>query len=248
MQDNISILIIEDEEVWAQKLRIDLEQFGFTIAGVVDCIEDALPLILRKDFDITLIDINLNGKNSGIELGNMINQQIQKPFIFITGSTQDNLIIQAAAVHPSAFLTKPMHTASLFVSIQSAIHHFQSGLQKPVEKNRDKDSPYFFVKSGNRYKKVEWLDVLFLRSEKNYTVVVNKKNESFLIRSSLHRMLQYVIPGTLRNNFIQVNRAEVLQINHIDEILQDEAIIGSQSFSITESYNKELKQRLNMMT
>src|SRR6201986_130762 len=124
MTNEISVLIIEDEEIWAQNIIDDLNQFGFTIVNCVDNLEDALPAISANNFDIALLDININGKNSGIDLGRIISQTIKKPFIFITGSVNDDIVQETASVRPSAFLTKPVNPVSLFISIQSALHHF----------------------------------------------------------------------------------------------------------------------------
>ena len=102
MQSDISVLIVEDEETWARKLTYDLGQFGFNIVACVDCVEDALPAIRANNFDIALLDINLGGKNSGIELGKLINESVKKPFIFITGSVNDDIMEETASARPAA--------------------------------------------------------------------------------------------------------------------------------------------------
>src|ERR1700761_332551 len=115
MQNDISVLVIEDEETWAHQIMYDLKQFGFNVVACADTIEDALPAITANNFDVALLDINLNGKNSGIALGKLISQTIKKPFIFITGSLEDDTVAEAALALPSAFLTKPFNPASLFI-------------------------------------------------------------------------------------------------------------------------------------
>src|SRR6185437_4448341 len=107
MQHDISVLIIEDEETWMQKISYDLSQFGFKVVGCAANLDDALPAIRANNFDIALLDINLHGKNSGIELGKMISSTLKKPFIFITSSVHDGIIEETASAMPSAFLTKP---------------------------------------------------------------------------------------------------------------------------------------------
>jgi two-component system response regulator LytT len=143
MQNDISVLVIEDEETWSHQIRYDLQQFGFTVVGCADTVEDALPAITANNFDIALVDINLNGKNSGISLGRLISQNLKKPFIFITGSVLDDIIADAAAALPSAFLTKPFTPASLFISIQSAIHHFSAGQNAVPEKKEPEINNYY---------------------------------------------------------------------------------------------------------
>jgi DNA-binding LytR/AlgR family response regulator len=248
MQSDISILIIEDEEIWAENITDYLNQFGFNIVACVDNVEDALPAISANNFDIALLDINLNGKNSGIALGKIISQTVKKPFIFITGSVHDGIIEQTASVMPSAFLTKPVNPTSLFISIQSAIHHFYSDQSSIAAKSQQTDQNTFFVKVGNKYVKIDWQNVVYLQTEGNYTSIMTVDGNRYMIKSSMQKTLQYIIPEGLKSNFVQVNRAEVLNVKYIDEIKGDEAKTSHKSFTISDVYLKNLRQQLNIIS
>ena len=248
MQSDISVLVIEDEETWMQQIRYHLDQFGYKVVASAQTVEAALPAISANNFDIALLDINLNGKNSGIELGRLISQTLKKPFIFITSSIHDGIIDETAAAHPSAFLTKPFNPATLYISIQSALHHFSAGQPALPAKNTLVSANSFFVKMGNKYVRIDWEDVVCLRSETNYTNIITADNSTYMIRSSLQRTMQHIVPQGLKNNFVQINRAEVLHIKYIEKIVEDEAIVKGHSYSITESYVKNLKQQLNIVS
>jgi len=248
MQTDISVLVIEDEETWARKITYDLDQFGFNVVDCIDTLEDALPAIRANNFDIALLDINLSGKNSGIELGRIINETVKKPFIFITGSINDSILEETASTRPSAFLTKPFNPASLYISIQSAIHHFSAGKPALFPRDAAAVTDCFFVKLGNKYTRIDWQDVVCLRSERNYTGIITGDNANCVIRSSLQRTMQYIIPEGLRPNFIQINRGEVLNTKFIKGLVGDEAITDYQSFSITDGFVKNLKQHLNILS
>jgi len=245
MQSDISVLVIEDEETWMQQILYHLDQFGYKVTHHAYNIEDALTAIRSANFDVALLDINLNGKNSGIELGKLIGETRKKPFIFITSSIHDGIIDETAAARPSAFLTKPFNPASLYISIQSAIHHFTA--EHPI-KARLSSPESFFVKVGNKYIRVEWENVVCLRSEINHTNIITSDNSTYLIRSSLQRTIQHIIPETLKNNFVQINRAEVLHSKYIEKIIDFEAIVGRHTYGITETYIKNLKQQLNIVS
>jgi DNA-binding LytR/AlgR family response regulator len=247
MQNDISVLVIEDEETWAHQITYDLKQFGFTVSACVDTVEDALPAITANNFDIALLDINLNGKNSGIALGKLISQTIKKPFIFITGSVNDSIIADAADALPSAFLTKPFNPASLFISIQGAIHHFSAG-QNAAPDNNEPEINSFFVKLGNKYVRVDWGNVVCLRSDKNYTTIISSDNNTYMIRSTLQKTLQHLVPAPLKNNFVQISRGDVINKAFIKEVVDDEAITQHHTFSVTEAYLKNLKQQLNVIS
>lgn len=57
MQNEISVLIVEDEETWMLKIKQVLKQFGFNIAGSATNTDDALAAIRANNFDIALLDI-----------------------------------------------------------------------------------------------------------------------------------------------------------------------------------------------
>jgi DNA-binding LytR/AlgR family response regulator len=247
MQSDISVLIIEDEETWMQKIKHVLNQFGYKIAGTAGNLDDALAAIRANNFDIALLDINLHGKNSGIELGKLISGMLKKPFIFITSSVHDGIINETAAAMPSAFLTKPFNPASLYISIQSALHHFSAG--QPTETPKATASAdSFFVKLGNKYVRVEWQNVVYLRSETNHTSIVTNDGGNYMVRSSLQKTLQFIIPDALKTSFVQINRAEVLHIKYLEKIADNEAVTARQSFSISDVYIKNLKQQLNIIS
>jgi len=52
----------------------------------------------------------------------------------------------------------------------------------------------------------------------------------------------------LKNNFVQINRAEVLHSKYIEKIIDFEAIVGRHTYGITETYIKNLKQQLNIVS
>lgn len=247
MQSDISVLVIEDEEIWSHQIIYDLEQFGFTVVGCADSVEEALPAITANNFDIALLDISLNGKDSGIALGKLISQTIKKPFIFITGTTDDHTVAEAASARPSAFLVKPCNPASLFVSIQSAIHHFAAN-QIAAPAKSEQELTGFFVKVGNKYVRVEWQNVVCLRSAKNYTSIITGNDDTYMIRGTLQKTLQYIVPAALKNNFVQINRTDVLNKLLIKEVADDEAVTEHQTFGITDGYIKNLRQQLNVIS
>jgi DNA-binding LytR/AlgR family response regulator len=248
MQTDISVLIIEDEETWMLKIKQVLNQFGYTVAGEAGNVDDALAAIRANNFDIALLDINLHGKNSGIELGKLISGMLKKPFIFITSSVQDGIVGETASAMPSAFLTKPFNPAALYISIQSALHHFSAGQAAEAPKATTAPVDSFFVKLGNKYIRVDWQNVVYLRSETNHTSIVTTSGDAYTVRSSLQKTLQHIIPEALKNGFVQVNRAEVVHTKYLEKIADNEAIVAGRPFTISDVYMKNLKQQLNIVS
>jgi len=246
MEHTISILIVEDEEIWMYSLSKMLEDFGFAVAKIVSTVDDALSAFSNCEYDLILMDINLGGKNSGIELGRIVNKLYKKPFIYITAS-HGHEIRDAASANPSAYLPKPINSSSLYIAIQNAINNFSNYL--PSSQYDDIGLDSFFVKHGNRYKKVSWKDVAYISAGKNYIGVFNTTDKTeYFIRSSLQKTMQHLIPKSLQKQFIQINRAEVVQFSFILEVMNDEVKTAYKSFPVSEGYGKDLRNRLNIVS
>lgn len=246
MQQNpISVLIIEDEEIWSTHLVLSLTDLGFTIAGVFNTAAEALGNIGKINFDIALLDINMEGQNIGITLGKMIQSTYHKPFIFITGSTDNHTANEAIEANPSAYLIKPVNDTSLFIAINTAINNFQQKNSVPLSSNYADN--YFFVKTGNSFKKIEWATVFAMQSDKKYTRVFVKNDlNTYLLNSTLKKAIQAIIPANMKNIFVQINRSDLVNINHIESLKEFTVSINQLSFEATEGYLKDLKKALNI--
>ena len=60
----LRVLVIEDEAVIAMTAEDMIEQLGHEIAGQAATLAEALEQVHRCDFDLALLDINLNGTMS----------------------------------------------------------------------------------------------------------------------------------------------------------------------------------------
>lgn len=241
----IQILIIEDDPISAESMVLTLEEFGFSIKGVAHSVETSLILLNRESFDIALVDIDLNGSRSGIEIGNLLHNMYRIPYIFITGISDKSIITEAVKAKPAAYLQKPASPATLFACIQSAIQNYTTKQDASYKSQSEAD--FFFIKNRSKLKRIDWKDVVLLTSSDNYTILSLIDKTEHYIRSSLAMTLKFQIPVSLQNSFLQVNRSEVVQVSFISEIIEEEIITPIKKIAITSSFMKEVKQRLKIL-
>lgn len=67
MRKKIKILIVEDEVIIAQFLKIELEDSGYEVCSFVASGEEAIIEAKEKNPDLILMDIHLSDKIDGIE-------------------------------------------------------------------------------------------------------------------------------------------------------------------------------------
>lgn len=213
MDNEISILLVEDEGIIAQHIKILLQEFGYKVSGVFTKFQKAVAAIEESEFDLLLTDINLGDgidTRSGLQLASLAKRTKDCPVIFLTAFSDKDTIKKATALAPSAYLVKPVNAANLFAAIQLAMDNFLNNrIKLPTE---EQDTPtYFFVKQGNDLVKIVWADVYYLESVKNYVRIKSSQHgAAVLVRGSLKQVLQDMLPSTLENSFIKINRSEVI--------------------------------------
>lgn len=248
MNESIKIVIIEDQEIWLKTLQLYLNDFGFEVIAHAASTGDAINIISKNDYDIALLDINLKDNNSGIELGKMLSTIYNKPFIFITGSQDSHTLEQAVKAKPSAYLMKPVNKISLLVAIQNALHNYQQQIPATTD-SQNETRDFVFVKSGNKYKKIYWKDVVSLTSDGNYTkLFCSTEKQDFFIRSTMPNTFKYYLPINFQEKFIQVSRSQMINVDFINEVNNDCVITQFGAFAYSGLQMKELKKKLNILS
>jgi len=58
----ISVLVVDDEPMIRMLIQDMLDDLGHTLAGEAARIEDALKLARQAEFDVAILDVDLNGQ------------------------------------------------------------------------------------------------------------------------------------------------------------------------------------------
>ncbi len=144
------ILIVEDEFIVANDLRIMLEKAGYKVCGIAPSVVKALELIGTKEPDWILLDIFLQGDKTGIDLAGQLTQ-MGIPFIYISANTNQGILEAAKATLPYGFLVKPFREKDLMVMLDIARyrheqnqrynHHAEPSLHRQIEHIVEKQEP-----------------------------------------------------------------------------------------------------------
>lgn len=221
MDNEISILVVEDEGIIAQHIKMLLQDFGYNLSGVFTKFQKAVSAIEELKFDLLLTDINLGegiDVRSGLQLASLAKKKKDCPVIFLTAFSDKETIKKATALAPSAYLVKPVNAANLFAAIQLAMENFVNNKIKSSTEEQE-TATYFFVKQGSDLVKILWADVYYLESVKNYVrIKSSQQSAAVLVRGSLKQVLQDMLPPTLEYSFIKINRSEVIAKEAIQRI------------------------------
>lgn len=123
----IRVLIVEDEPLVAASLKRMLSKHDYHIVAIAHRKEIALHELKDKRPDIALLDINLGGEFSGIEIGAEIKRRFGIPFIYITAYSDRKTLEEVKKTQPSGYLVKPFDEPDVVANMEIALYnHAQS--------------------------------------------------------------------------------------------------------------------------
>ncbi len=111
VSNSLRVLIVEDDFLIAKETSATLARFDISQSQMVSTVPLALSAIEENEFDLVLLDANLNGEFSGPIATELGDRNI--PFVFVTGyGSQDQELKDFAH---RRILTKPLREESLLV-------------------------------------------------------------------------------------------------------------------------------------
>lgn len=125
---NKKILIVEDEFVVANALRLTLVQAGYTVSGIAASAEEAEAYLQEQQPDIVLLDIRLNGARSGIELARKL-KDANIAFIYLSANSSQKILEEANQTDPYGFIVKPFREKDLLVALDIAIYRQKNSVE-----------------------------------------------------------------------------------------------------------------------
>lgn len=126
------ILIVEDEFIVANDLRLMLVKAGYEVVGIASSVPQALKLIEAKQPDWVLIDIILKGNLTGIDLAREL-KMIRLPFLFISANTNQDILEAAKTTDPYGFLVKPFREKDLLVMLDIAMFRYEMEARQQLQ-------------------------------------------------------------------------------------------------------------------
>ncbi len=101
------IMIVEDDAIIAEKIKLSLEDMGYEIASMVNNGEKAIDQAFRYHPDLILMDIRLKGEMDGIEAIEIIQSQKDIPVIFMSAYSDAKKVKRAKQTQPHGYIIKP---------------------------------------------------------------------------------------------------------------------------------------------
>lgn len=215
---NEKLLIVEDEFIVANNLRLVLENANYIVCGIAASVEEARDVIENHKIDFVLLDIYLKGELNGIDLAvELKNKNIG--FIYLSANSNQQILEMAKTTEPYGFLVKPYRENDVLIALDIAQYRHKHSLESKLRKE----------------------SIL-------HAVLINISTESSTWQEKLLKMVMsfqahipfdYVAVGIKNNNAISIYSNSFLRIG-FDEY----QALGTHEFSVVSSIQQTELERL----
>ncbi len=247
---SLKVLIVEDNLAFALQLEMLLEKLGYFVCGRVASSVDAFKKIHAENPDLILMDIDIQGNMTGVQVGKKISN-LNIPILYITSHGDETTYALAQESNMIGYLVKPVNKISLRSGIELAISKAyslkaeeQRNTELQVEDHIVTKHSFFFKKRDTIYK-VLTRDISFIKSDDNYSRITNVQGEIFTARITLGK-LEKILPKGL---FMRAHRQYIVQIDKIESIDTESNTIqiGEEGIPLSRSRRKELEGLINLV-
>ncbi|MDQ3141363.1 MAG: LytTR family DNA-binding domain-containing protein [Bacteroidota bacterium] len=220
-------LIVDDDPMICDLLQ----HFASKTPQIEYCISasngtDALKMLSAEQISLIFLDFNLPDMKGQVLLE--LKQDLV-PVIMVT--SHEEFAAQSYEYEDVIdFLVKPIS----FDRFTKAIQRLDQKIIKPVQKSQES----IFIKDGSKLVRVNFNEILYLKSEENYVSFVTPEN------SILSLMPLKEVESKLPKYFQRVHRSYIVNLNKIDFLTFEEIVIKKHHIPIGQKYKKELLDRI----
>lgn len=242
----MNVLIVEDDPNYADTLEMFVDELGYNVVGIASQGKQAMTLFDEHNPDLVLMDINLEGELTGIDLARIFQGQRPVPIIFITSFDDRETFVKARQTGPYAYLIKPFEPEALQRSIELALQHAYADSEQVFDNNEEVllATSSFFVKDRNKLIKIKLEEILWVEVEDKYCML-HTKERKFTLRQSLKDLAEKLDPSI----FVQTHRSFIVNANEIEDIDTSLFIvrINGTEVPLGRAHKDELIKRLQML-
>ncbi len=119
------ILIVEDERLIADDIKMSIKRLGHDVCGMVSSGEEAIKKAEETHPDLVLMDIVLKGRMDGTEAAAIIRTRFHIPILYLTAYADDKTLERAKVTEPFGYIVKPFENRELNSMIEIALYPLQ---------------------------------------------------------------------------------------------------------------------------
>ena len=246
MLSKVKILVVEDDFIIAESLRIMLENLGYEVPAIFNSGQETLESFTPDLADIIIMDIELANNSNGIDTAIELKRISDPPIIFITNSKDERVrkkaIYETNALH---FVPKPFTKLDISIAIDLTLKHSKN---KRIASQNASEFSYvvndsIFVKDGNSFKKIMINGIRFIRADGSYAVLNYNKSDMLFSENLSFLEEKLAFAKTL----IRVHRSYIINVNYISRVQDNRLWIDEEEIPIGSTYKNDLSELIRFI-
>ena len=240
----LKILIVEDDPNIAETLKDMLETLDHEVSAVCDNGPEALIFLRDNSPDLALLDIQLRGNMSGIDIAGEIQQNYHVPFIFTTAYADSETIEKAKEKGPYGYIVKPYGMKDIYASIEMAMnnHKLMNELKVSKPETAEVRSNHLYLKVDTKLVKVSEEDILYVEAKGDY-VLFKTSEKGYVVNATMKKVEEKLDAA----KFLKVHRSFIINLDKIVDIESTTLVIKDKVIPISRSRREDLMERLNTL-
>lgn len=233
---NTRVLIVEDEFIEANNLEEILDGAGYAVTGIARSVSTALNMIEKIRPDIVMLDIQLQGNLTGIDLARKL-RAMKIAFVYLSANSNKSILDAAKETKPYGFLVKPFRSKDVLVMLDVALYlHRQA---EEADRGRTILSKNLGPATGEQLKEIigaspamaDILNNVEIVSQSDTAVLILGESGTGkeLIAQAIHRL------SSRKDKALVVVNCGALPVNLIESEL-----FGHEKGSFTGAFNKRI--------
>lgn len=236
MKQSLSVLVVEDEIIIGEALKLYLDERGHTPIELLLSYEETIEFLKVSEVmpEIVLLDVRLYGEKSGIDVAKYLNEfHPDIPYIFLTSQYDRRIVENALATNPGGYLAKPIQKETLWTTLELAYHNrFQN-----QEENKNST---LTVSDGSNTHIIKQSDILYILADHVYVKIFSLRNNMILARTSLQSVLKVLST----DHFMQCHRSAIVNLSHVDTYDQRHLRIDGHKIPVSRAKKKDVIEKI----
>ncbi len=228
----ISCIAIDDEPLALLQIEQYIKETPILeLKGSFDSATKALAFLRESSVDLIFVDINMP-RVSGLEFVEALPFDVK--VIFVTAYRE--YALEGFALDAADYLLKPLSYAAFLKSVEKVHNRY---FNRTLRERKDHD--YTFLRSGNRTVRVNFDDIQYIESKREYFDIVLSSGEVVTVHGSLGSIL-VKLP---QDRFLKVHRSFIVNLEEVRLLERNSIIFGHTHIPINEQAREAVQRFTN---
>lgn len=225
--EKIKCIVVDDEPLAVSLLGSYIEKIPFLelVFSTENPIE-AMEFIQNNDADLIFLDIQMP-ELSGINFMKIVGNKLK----YILTTAYSEYALEGYEHNVIDYLLKPISFSRFEKSTQKALERFKV--------KETKENTYFFVKSSGQQHRINFDEILFVESIKDY-INIKTENQEYIVLDTLKSF-----ENQLPENFARVHKSYILNLDKVQKIdVKNVSLSSGKEIPIGETYKSDFLLKL----